>query len=148
MIGVDVESLTRTTYHPDIANRFFAPSEAAFLDRLGADQKRSEFIRFWTLKEAFIKGQGKGLSIPLNSFAIILSHDSPPWLSFPASTSCEPAGWQFLQIRLRGAFHIFVAVLIPEPQKLAVRFSTIIPLSGEPTPVCLEPNPLNEWILD
>ena len=147
-LGVDVESLDRSTSHRDLARRFFAPAEVAFLDNVKGDQQRSEFIRLWTLMEAFVKARGLGLSIPLNSFTINLTHDSPPRLSVADNNTREPAGWQFLQIRLRDAFHVSIAVPLPELQEITVRFSRILPLNDHITSVMLAPNALNEWTLD
>ena len=147
-IGVDVESIQRSTFHEDVADRFFAPSEAAFLNSLKGDQKRPEFIRLWTLKEAFVKARGLGLSIPLNSFAMVSSPGHPARVSFPSANHGNEADWQFFQIRLRGSFHIAIAIPMSESREIAVRFSTIIPMTGQSTSVTLEPNTLNEWVLE
>ena len=147
-IGVDVENVHRSTHHEELADRFFAPSETAFLNGLRDDQKGSEFIRLWTLKEAFVKARGLGLSIPLNSFAVLSSPDQQARVSFPDGTHSNEADWRFLQIRLRGSFHIAIAVPMPERREIAVRLSTIVPLTGESTSISLEPNLLNEWAID
>ncbi len=147
-IGVDVESLQRTSCHPDIARRFFASSEADFLDRFDGDRKRTEFLRLWTLKEAFVKARGKGLSIPLDSFAMALSSDHPTRISFTGGEHGREADWQFLHMRVGSSFHIAVAVSSPDTRGRVVRFSRIIPLSGESSSVVLEPNLLDEWALD
>ncbi len=147
-IGVDVESLQRTSCHPDIARRFFAPSEADFLDRFDGDRKRREFLRLWTLKEAFIKALGKGLSIPLDSFAVALSSDHSTRVTFTSGDYGKGADWHFLQMCVGGSFHIAVAVSMPETKELTAQFSRIIPLCGESSSVLLEPTLLHEWALD
>ena len=56
---------------------------ASYRDALGADMPIGAmltFLRCWTLKEAFVKATGDGLSIPLNSFEISTDPDSPPRL--------------------------------------------------------------------
>lgn len=148
MIGVDVESLQRTLGHQDIAKRFFATSEAAFLESVDKAQKRTEFFRLWTLKEAFIKARGLGLSIPLNSFEIQVFPGRPPCVSFSDGIHGNEADWRFLQIRLGPSYHIAIALAMAKPKEMAVKFSTITPLTGESVTVILEPNGLNEWEID
>lgn len=148
MIGVDVERLDRTNCHPNIANRFFAPSEAAYLEGLKGDQRRLEFLRLWTLKEAFVKARGKGLSMPLNSFAVSSHAGQPVRLSCQDRTGTGVEDWQFLQIRLSCSFHITVAVPVPERQAVGIRFTKLLPLTKGSTQTLLGPNRLNAWALD
>ena len=66
-LGVDVENTVRTGNLDDIARLHFSPEEYADLcqDTLLFVRR---FIEYWTLKEAFIKAIGLGLSLPLNQF--------------------------------------------------------------------------------
>src|SRR5262245_17240681 len=68
-LGLDVERVDRIASGPDIAGRFFAPSEIRMLDRHAPDDYTGRFIELWTLKEAYIKAVGTGLAHPLDSFA-------------------------------------------------------------------------------
>jgi 4'-phosphopantetheinyl transferase len=148
MIGVDVENLQRTNSHQNIAKRFFSNSEAAFLERIDEAQKPMEFLRLWTLKEAFVKARGLGLSIPLNSFEISTFSDQPARVSFQNGIHGNEANWRFLQIRVGRSFHIAIALTMPKPKEMAVKFSTITPLTNERASVMLEPNRLHEWEID
>ena len=67
-VGVDVESLDRGHRWLELAERFFAPREAAALRRVPPGDRASRFLEYWTLKEAYIKARGLGLKIPLNGF--------------------------------------------------------------------------------
>lgn len=145
MIGVDVERLDRTNCHPDIATRFFAPAEAAYLEGLVGDERRVEFLRLWTLKEAFVKARGKGLSIPLNSFAVTSSAGHPARLSFLDRNGAGDENWQFLQVRLGCSFHIAIAVPTAERQEIGIRFTRLLPFTQESAQTFLGPNPLNGW---
>ena len=148
IVGVDVESLQRSPGHRDIAKRYFAGNEADFLESLDEGEKRTEFLKMWTLKEAFIKARGLGLSIPLNSFEMRIFPDQPPSVSFSDGLHGHEADWRFLQIRLGRAFHIAIALGTPQSKEMAVTFSTITPLTGVSAAISLEPNGLNEWTLD
>jgi len=69
-IGVDIEKIHNI--HIDIAERFFTEEEYKLVKNC-FDEKImiNTFYRVWTLKEAYIKAIGKGLSCPLNSFSVI-----------------------------------------------------------------------------
>jgi 4'-phosphopantetheinyl transferase len=63
-VGIDVERLRRGRDPLRIANRYFSPPEAAAIAALPEGERASEFLRYWTAKEALAKGLGGGLTIP------------------------------------------------------------------------------------
>lgn len=65
-IGVDVEKVTPIDL--TLAEHFFAQREVTDLFNLPAELRTEYFFKLWTLKESYIKAEGKGISIPLNSF--------------------------------------------------------------------------------
>ena len=67
-VGVDVEWINRSCECKTIAERYFAPAECQALLALPDDQIRAAFFDFWTLKEAYVKALGHGLSYPLEKF--------------------------------------------------------------------------------
>ncbi|MFD7523756.1 4'-phosphopantetheinyl transferase family protein [Paenibacillus chitinolyticus] len=67
-VGIDVEQIQQVDL--DIAERFFSAAEKADLFSLPPEERLNYFFDLWTLKESYIKAVGKGLSIPLDSFAI------------------------------------------------------------------------------
>jgi 4'-phosphopantetheinyl transferase len=67
-IGVDVEKIQ--TIDLGISNRFFSSMECKDLFDKASNQQLAYFYDLWTLKESYVKAEGKGLSIPLNSFTI------------------------------------------------------------------------------
>lgn len=69
-VGVDIEWANRDLDVDDLAARFFTATENEALRRFPADQKRQAFLRCWTLKEAFVKAVGKGLSLGLDAFDV------------------------------------------------------------------------------
>lgn len=68
-IGFDLEWSGRPAPF-DVADRYFAASEVAFLRELAGDERSKRFFKIWTLKEAYIKGRGLGLALPLSAFAV------------------------------------------------------------------------------
>lgn len=76
-VGVDLEALRPLRDACLLAERYFAPGEIATLRSVPAAGRDAAFLRCWTLKEAYVKGVGGGLSIPLDSFEV---GDAPvPW---------------------------------------------------------------------
>jgi 4'-phosphopantetheinyl transferase len=71
-IGVDVEQHRALHDLEHIADRFFSPEETAELLELSETERIPAFFHCWTRKEAYIKAQGGGLSIPLDSFQVTL----------------------------------------------------------------------------
>lgn len=67
-VGVDVEMIKPIDFK--IAERFFSRDEYMVLMNQPKEMKLKYFYVLWTLKESYIKMEGKGLSIPLNSFTI------------------------------------------------------------------------------
>jgi 4'-phosphopantetheinyl transferase len=72
-VGIDAE------YHSDsasllrVADDYFSPLELQALhDKTSEDEKLADFFRYWTLKEAYLKSRGEGLSIPLHDFSVVL----------------------------------------------------------------------------
>lgn len=77
-IGVDLEQIRQDVSYDQVAQRFFSPQEYAMLQSFtGAEAKRKAFFDCWTRKEAYIKAQGQGLSIPLEQFDVSLDPDEP-----------------------------------------------------------------------
>ncbi|CAA7054131.1 unnamed protein product [Microthlaspi erraticum] len=73
-VGVDVEDKERKIKHDvlALAERFYSTDEVKFLSTIpDLELRRKEFIKLWTLKEAYVKALGKGFSAaPFNTFTI------------------------------------------------------------------------------
>ena len=67
-LGIDIEKTGRIK--GNIAKRFFSPREYLEYVKYSAWDK-DYFCRMWTLKESYIKYDGRGLFLPLNSFSIL-----------------------------------------------------------------------------
>ena len=68
-VGIDVEAADRRV-NLMIAERFFTPAEVVFLQNTPSEQRPHAFLRLWTIKEAYLKMTGDGLTRPLDSFEI------------------------------------------------------------------------------
>ena len=72
-LGVDIEFAGRERRVSRIAHRYFAEREAQGLLALSGLAQQQRFYELWSLKEAYMKARGLGLTIPLGSFAYELS---------------------------------------------------------------------------
>jgi 4'-phosphopantetheinyl transferase len=87
LVGADLEHI-RALEHLDLARRYFHPAEiAAIEDQPKQSEQLRAFFRIWTLKEAVVKALGKGLSMPLDRFAVSIAASPPTMALAPEDTS-------------------------------------------------------------
>jgi len=89
-VGVDTESRDRKQKQADIALTVLAPDELALLTTYPSDRQPEIFLRLWTLREAYVKATGQGVSFPREDFAFTLD---PLAIHFADKNLC--ADWQF-----------------------------------------------------
>jgi 4'-phosphopantetheinyl transferase len=65
-LGVDVEVLPLDAADDGVANLVFCASERTALEALDATEYSRVFARLWTRKEAYIKADGRGMTLQLN----------------------------------------------------------------------------------
>lgn len=105
-IGVDMEQADRPARAGELVKRFFSPEEKSLLEKLPPGRLRTLFPRYWTLKEAYVKALGRGLSHPLDSFSFFLSEEEPHRIVFSGEAGTSPGTWRF-------------ALIAPRPQTVA-----------------------------
>lgn len=99
-IGFDLENLARAI-DLKVADRYFTPQEVAWLASLPEAERPRGFLRLWTLKEAFIKATGKGLTQDLAAFWFV---PFPPQIHFTPLLGEDGTDWRFEQRVLDDAF--------------------------------------------
>lgn len=98
-IGIDVETIARDIDVDAVAPTVFAPEELADFRRAASEHRIERFFSYWTLKEAYIKARGMGLSLPLDGFSMRLDGPGPPRVHFLPSLPDDAASWQFARFR-------------------------------------------------
>lgn len=63
--GVDCEGVR--PYRPNVVKRSFSDSEKQLIENASEDERNLLFFRLWTLKEAYVKAIGIGISYPMNT---------------------------------------------------------------------------------
>ncbi|MDB4983274.1 MAG: 4-phosphopantetheinyl transferase [Myxococcales bacterium] len=93
-VGVDVEHIEPPVLDLGIADHCFAPSEVRGLMAQPESARRERFFAIWTLKEAYIKARGLGLSLPLDKFAFELPALA---ITIDPALNDDAAHWHFEQ---------------------------------------------------
>lgn len=91
-VGVDIEAVTSERVAMETAS-FFALGEREILSGCSEVERPDLFFRFWTLKEAYAKARGQGLSIALDASEFCLQVDTPD-IGF-RSEQDDASKWQF-----------------------------------------------------
>ena len=92
-IGVDIEYFRPDVEAEKLAERFFSPREAAVLRALPEHLRKEGFFNCWTRKEAYIKAEGQGMSIPLSTFDVSLTPGESAALLRTQNHPQETARW-------------------------------------------------------
>ncbi|CAB3745723.1 4'-phosphopantetheinyl transferase family protein [Paraburkholderia solisilvae] len=90
-VGVDVERLQTDRATWRLAEYCFAADELAALRRVAPDRFDETFFSYWTLKEAYLKARGTGLSTALDSFSFDLDDTHRIGFSAPAGADRDHA---------------------------------------------------------
>jgi 4'-phosphopantetheinyl transferase len=126
-LGVDVEN-TSERAPIRIAEDKFARAEVLALRGLPSERQRQRFFEYWTLKEAYIKARGMGLSLPLDAFSFSFPDERAIRLKTRRSLKDDPARWRFWQFCLEPYY--LVAVCAQQPlESLTLQLQRIVPLS-------------------
>jgi 4'-phosphopantetheinyl transferase len=106
-VGIDVEQTDLSFDCSSISSRYCADEEIARLDRCDPQDRSARFVELWTLKEAYLKATGEGLSGGLRHLGFDVDGDQVRLLP----TSGVDAGeWQFALFPVLPHARIGVAV--------------------------------------
>lgn len=111
-VGVDIEAIRQRDFLK-IAERYFHADESQQLQSCNSTERATLFFKLWTLKEAFFKATGSGISTGLNKVHFNLSGDiiTP---SIDPSLNRFAEDWQFQQHLIENSL---VAALVVESNK-------------------------------
>lgn len=98
-IGVDIECTERRNDVRAIASHYFSAQEVSALQALPAEQQTDRFFDYWTLKEAYMKARGEGISLGLGNFSFQLAEAADIGISFADKLRDQPALWRFWLFR-------------------------------------------------
>jgi 4'-phosphopantetheinyl transferase len=129
-IGVDVENIQRDLDILALAPSVFAPTEVASVRQSSPDDRSDYFFSYWTLKEAYIKARGMGLSLALDGFWFDLS-GAAPRVQFSERCPDDCERWRFRQFTPTAEHKLAVAIAPPAGQEPDIRRHWVVPLAGD-----------------
>jgi len=109
-IGIDIECIRPGYPGEEIARRFFSAAELRSLGEVPVETRQSAFFHCWTRKEAFIKANGMGLSLPLDRFEVTLKPGEPAMLRCTRWDDKEAAQWSLRTLEMPSGYVAAIAV--------------------------------------
>jgi len=73
--GIDVEEIKEMEFNPELLSLVMSEKEQQ--EFLCSQDQEKLFFKYWTLKEAYVKAVGKGVSLPLNSVSFTALESAP-----------------------------------------------------------------------
>jgi 4'-phosphopantetheinyl transferase len=122
-VGVDVEHTAREVDPLALAPAVFAPPEVRDVAATPPEARRQRFFAYWTLKEAYIKARGMGISLALDGFWFEL--DGPaPRIHFSDRCPDREDRWHVRRWQPTPSHALALAVATPSgrPPSLVVRW--------------------------
>lgn len=144
--AVDVERIRPLDDALAIAERHFAPDEVKAL-RACADASAREqmFFTLWTLKESFLKGLGRGFSLPLDAATFALADGRPVGVRLDPAHADSNSRWDFQlwcpSAEHRLAFARAVRAGAPAP---ATKFFRVVPFETPEATLLADAWPIGE----
>ena len=106
-VGIDVERTDLTFDYSSIASRYLAPHEIVQLHRCRPQDRSARFVELWTLKEAYVKATGSGLSLALSRFGFQIEGDQ---IHFTPPGNAVAGAWQFALFAPEPHYRMGVAI--------------------------------------
>ena len=130
-VGVDAEERRARLAPTELASSHFAPQETLDLHAVPEARRSDRFYEYWTLKEAYVKARGLGLTAALDQFSFQFEGERSVRLAVEPALRDAAESWKLWQFR-PSADHV-VAVCArrapPERQRLVCR--RCVPLAGD-----------------
>jgi 4'-phosphopantetheinyl transferase len=128
-VGIDLEQVRTLNALPALCERCLTPGERTNLLTLPKSQATLQFFRYWTAKEAYLKGIGLGLSQPMGDREVGLDQGHLCQYPQPLTQGLGAlAGWQIWQWQVEPDYVAALAcpvasktaLVLPEVQRLTV----------------------------
>ncbi|HUJ98335.1 MAG TPA: 4'-phosphopantetheinyl transferase superfamily protein [Stellaceae bacterium] len=125
-VGVDVENTGREVDPLALAPMVFAAPEVRDVAAAPPEARRQRFFAYWTLKEAYIKARGMGISLALDGFWFEL--DSPaPRIHFSDRCPDREDRWHVWRWQPTPNHALALAVATPSGRAPQVRLRWVMP---------------------
>ena len=93
--GIDAEKLQKRNNLAGVAKRMFSEQEYGHVKDLTGTDQLEYFLEQWTLREAYVKARGIGISFPTRSLQFCDSSEKGINVKFAPDIDDNPSTWQF-----------------------------------------------------
>lgn len=137
--GVDVENIERSLDVQGLAERRFAAEEAAELHARPESAQQRHFFGLWTLKEAYLKARGHGITRPLRSVVFSLTGDDGLFARLESPLEDRAKCWQFALFELSSSVLMAVALGRGDGADRRIVAWSSVPLTERDSPFPMTP---------
>lgn len=99
-VGVDLEPFERGAEIASIADTVFSRLECEQIEDLPQRDQADRALTLWTLKEAYVKARGKGLSLALRDFSFVFDVTGDIHLEIASHLEDKSERWRFCLLDL------------------------------------------------
>jgi 4'-phosphopantetheinyl transferase len=99
----------------DLVDYVMSDNETRIWRTLPQQRQNAAFFKCWTSKEAFVKGIGVGLSVPLQAIEVSVDPDQPAQL-LAAPPQLRPGDWQLRTLGFSESYTATLAVAAQSAQ--------------------------------
>ena len=125
--GVDAETVTAPHNAMGVAKKMFASTEVSVLETLDGEAFLAQFIRYWTLREAYCKALGVGIAHDKKDYAFDLTDMVEAHIRFDEASGNHSDDWQFSLLKPTPDHIVAVAIQTGESQQKRIVSEFIIP---------------------
>lgn len=118
-IGLDAEDTSRIVAIDDVAKVVFDVEELENLAGLGLVERKRRFFELWTLKEAYLKARGFGLSRDPRLLGFRLGESGQVNVRFDPFLADDPSRWSFAFAASSGQYCLAAAIRLGDVAQLA-----------------------------
>jgi 4'-phosphopantetheinyl transferase len=108
--GIDAEQLDTRHNLQQVAKRMFSPFEAHELEQMNGEKRLRYFYCRWTLREAYVKARGVGLSLPTREIYFNIDRNGRISAQFSAKLDDDTPRWKF-ELIYPGNCHVISVAL-------------------------------------
>jgi 4'-phosphopantetheinyl transferase len=130
-VGVDVEAHARAQQISEVAHKVFSPAELAQLNALNAPARLDRCVSLWTLKEAYVKARGIGMTLPLRGISFLFDETDAVRLQLDTELADDAARWHFRLLNHAGHR---IAVMAEETSVDPLELQEFRPSAALPVP--------------
>ncbi len=125
--GIDIEKINRIDNIESLYENVLTQSEITYLRQFSAEKQKQLFYTFWTLKEAYLKAIGKGLSLSMKEISLYFNSKHGVWVANDNNQQNVSSNWQFISFQPNSNYIGAIAILHPKESRMKINYFEAIP---------------------